>query len=200
MPLHPRPPAKGSPPATLPRTPHRILAALLWIGAVSAHAAPGWQPDAAFTQLGEGSSTQSWSAGLQWDWDREWSLARSLVLRGRFEVALGRWRAEVRERDDGWAWITQVSAVPNLRLSDADRRGWYGELGVGPSLLLPIYRSRDRQFSTHFNFQSHLGVGYTWGERGEHDVSLRVEHYSNAGIRRPNPGVNLGSVRYAYRF
>jgi hypothetical protein len=65
---------------------------------------------------------------------------------------------------------------------------------------MPVFRSRDRDFSTEFNFQSHLAVGYVLGERGEHDFGLRIEHFSNAGIREPNPGMNFGSLRYTHRF
>ena len=63
-----------------------------------------------------------------------------------------------------------------------------------------MFRSRDRSFSTEFNFQSHLAVGYTLGARGEHDLALRIEHFSNAGIRSPNPGMEFASLRYTYRF
>jgi len=30
--------------------------------------------------------------------------------------------------------------------------------------------------------------------------SLRVQHFSNAGIKEPNPGETFYKVRYAYRF
>ena len=31
-------------------------------------------------------------------------------------------------------------------------------------------------------------------------LGLRYDHYSNAGIRKPNPGVELASIRYTHRF
>ena len=65
---------------------------------------------------------------------------------------------------------------------------------------MPVFQSRSRSFSTEFNFQNHLAVGYVLGERGEHDFALRIEHFSNAGIRKPNPGMDFGSFRYTYRF
>ena len=151
-------------------------------------------------QVGTGAATDTWSIGGQWHWKRTWALRDSLVLHGRWEHALGRWRTDLDEvgRDD--AWVTQVSAAPTLRLTHLSQRGWYAELGSGPSLLMPIFRSRDRGFSMEFNFQSHLAVGYVLGERGELDLGLRIEHFSNAGIREPNPGMELGSLRYTHRF
>lgn len=159
--------------------------------------AEGWRPDAAALQVGRGNLTEAVSAALQWDWQREWRLGPSLRLSGNWELALGRWRVE-RERNHGW--ITQLTVVPNLRLSNVHGTGWYGELGIGASLLTPAYRSRDRRFSTRLNFQDHLSVGYVWGMRGEHDLSLRVDHYSNAGVREPNPGIEIYSLRYTHGF
>jgi len=65
---------------------------------------------------------------------------------------------------------------------------------------MPVFRSRDREFSTEFNFQSHLAVGYVLRERGEHDFGLRIGHLSNAGIRDPSPGMDFGSLHYTRQF
>ena len=90
--------------------------------------------------------------------------------------------------------------MPTLRLTGWSERGWYGEIGSGPAMLMPVFRIRDRSFSTEFNFQSHLALGYTLGAQAEHDIGLRIEHFSNAGIRSPNPGMDFVSLRYTYRF
>ena len=176
------------------------LIAVVWFVAVTAHAAgDDWQPDAVFSQVGAGAATDSWSVGGQWHWSRAWLLREGLMLRGRWEFAVGRWRADEDDAGDE-AWITQLSTVPTLRLSSLRSRSWYVEIGSGPSLLMPVFRSRDRSFSTEFNFQSHLALGHTLGPRGRHDLGLRIEHFSNAGIRDPNPGMNIASLRYTYGF
>ena len=176
------------------------LIAVFWLAAATAEAADhGWQPDAVFSQVGAGAATDAWSVGGQWHWRRGWLLRESLVLRGRWEFAFGRWRADLDKGDDQ-TWVTQLSAVPTLRLSRLSGRGWYAELGSGPSLVMPVFRSRDRKFSTEFNFQSHLAVGYVLGEYGQHDFGVRIEHFSNAGIRDPNPGMDFASLRYTYHY
>ena len=63
-----------------------------------------------------------------------------------------------------------------------------------------MYRSADKRFSTKFNFGDHLAVGRTFGDRGQHDVGLRFQHFSHAGIKEPNPGENFLQLRYARRF
>lgn len=177
------------------------LIVAVWLAAASARADErGWQPDAVFSQVGTGRATDSWSVGGQWHWKRAWALRESLILRGRWEIAVGRWRADLEERRRDESWVTQVSVVPTLRLTGWSGRGWYGEIGSGPAMLMPVFRSRHRSFSTEFNFQSHLALGYTLGPASQHDVGLRIEHFSNAGIRDPNPGMEIASLRYTYRF
>ena len=179
------------------------LAALIVVALLGAIAGPArgddWQPDAVFSQVGAGSATDAWSVGGEWHWRHSWAIRDTLVLSGRWDLAIGRWRADLNDGDGDEAWVTQVSAVPTLRLSGLGSRGWYAEAGIGPSMLMPIFESRDRIFSTEFNFQNHLAVGRTFGARGEHDLALRIEHFSNGGIREPNPGIEFASLRYTYR-
>jgi hypothetical protein len=177
------------------------LAAVLSLVAASATAGErGWQPDAVFSQVGGGSATDVWSIGGQWYWKRAWILRDSVVLHGRWEIGVGRWRADLNGQGREQNWVTQVSVVPTLRVFGVNGRGWYGEIGSGPAMLMPVFRSRNRSFSTEFNFQSHLALGYTLGYDGQHDIGLRLEHFSNAGIRDPNPGMDVASLRYTYRF
>ncbi len=177
------------------------ILAVVWLAAAGAEAdTQAWRPDGVFSQVSAGAATDAWSIGGQWHWKRAWALSDSLMLRGRWEFAVGRWRADLDEEGHDHAWVTQVSAVPTLRLTNMSYRGWYAELGSGPSLLMPVFRSRDRAFSTEFNFQNHLAVGYVLGKRGEHDFGLRIEHFSNAGIRAPNPGMDFASLRYTYQY
>ena len=177
-----------------------LIVVLCLVGATAAADPQPWQPDAVFSQVGAGDATDAWSIGSQWRWRRAWSVRDSLVLRGRWEISVGRWRVDAEDGGSDRLWVTQVSVVPTLRLSSLSDRGWYGEIGSGPTFLMPVFHSRDRVFSTELNFQSHLAVGYVLGERGEHDVGLRVEHFSNAGIREPNPGMNFASLRYTHGF
>ena len=57
-----------------------------------------------------------------------------------------------------------------------------------------------KTFSTRFNFASHLGVGVRLGAQQQHEWLLRVQHVSNAGLKKPNPGENFLQLRYALHF
>jgi hypothetical protein len=87
-----------------------------------------------------------------------------------------------------------------LRLQPASWGDWFWEGGVGVDLLAPIYRTRDKRFSTVLNFGSHLAVGRRFGASAEQELTLRIQHFSNGGIRRPNPGEEFLQLRYSHRF
>jgi len=159
-----------------------------------------WRPDAMFAQTSSGSSTHAWSAGWQWDWQRRWQIGPSFSLTGYWELSMGRWYAENNWHDSERVWTTQLSTIPSVRLASAWRPTWYADFGVGPSVLLPLYISRERTFSTEFNFQTHLAFGRLIGAHGQHDFAVRVDHYSNAGLDQPNPGLTLFGMRYAMHF
>lgn len=186
----------------------RSLAALLPLAAFSAPASADrieikrsvLHPDAAFAQAAYGDDTQAATVGLQWHPRWHWRPTRRSRLSLYFEFELGRWRAEFDASDSAWSWVSQFSVVPVLRWSARADNGWYLEIGVGPSYLTPVYRSATRRFSSQFQFRDHLGIGRTFGARGRHDLSLRILHFSNAGIERPNPGLDMVGLRYSWRF
>ena len=70
---------------------------------------------------------------------------------------------------------------------------------TGVNVLAPLYRSRDKRFSTAFNFGDHVGIGVQLGDDHGQELSLRLQHFSNAGIKDPNPGENFVQLRYTAR-
>jgi lipid A 3-O-deacylase len=99
------------------------------------------------------------------------------------------------------AWITQLGVTPVLRWSmSASPSTWFAEAGIGANVLLPVYRSSDKSFSTAFNVGDHLAVGRAFGASGRHELALRVQHFSKAGIKHPNPGENFVQLRHSWRY
>jgi len=97
--------------------------------------------------------------------------------------------------------LLQIGVVPMLRYRFSDGASpWFLEGGIGATVMNHLYRTPEHRFSTAFQFTEALAVGRSFGERGQHEISLRIQHFSNAGIREPNPGENFYKVRYAYRF
>lgn len=176
---------------------------LAGVAPAASAAPPGLVPDGAFVQLGVASGSRAHAAVAGAVWELPW---QKIALGGRFgaylEASLGRWSAETEDGDGtDHAWVTQVGLTPTLRWTpDPSGRGWFVEGGIGLNVLTPLYRRGDKRFSTAFNFGDHLAVGKRFGAQQEHEVALRLQHFSNGGIEHPNPGENFLQLRYLRYF
>jgi lipid A 3-O-deacylase len=171
------------------------LVTLLSAGDVLTSSAAGLAPTSAFVQAGIGDQrTTAYTAGLTWDlpWHYDFRFGR---LGAYGEAAIGRWHTNSYR--EATAWPTQISATPTVRFYPARASQWFAEAGVGVNYIVPIFNSGEKRFSTEFNFGDHVAIGRDFGHS---EVSIRMEHFSNAGIDHPNPGENFGQLRYAYRF
>lgn len=112
-----------------------------------------------------------------------------LDLQGEFEVSY--WDAERRQPDSVW----QAGATPMLRWWP--NQFFYTELGVGANVFSRTHFA-GKNIGSAFQFGSHVGVGTVIG--GSHRIGLRYSHYSNAGIKKPNPGLDLLQLTYNYRY
>lgn len=105
------------------------------------------------------------------------------------ELGVSYWKADRSQS------MWQLSAIPMLRWWPNE--GVYLEIGSGPTVL-----SRSEfagsDLGTHFQFGSHLGTGILINDA--HRIGIRYSHYSNAGIKKPNPGLDVIGVAYSYQF
>jgi lipid A 3-O-deacylase len=171
-----------------------------WLAlAMPAHA-QSWLPDGAFVQFGHAvNDTRTLNAGATWQWQRRWPLLGG-VLGGYWDVALGHWRSPSSSGSQQ-AIVTQLSVTPAWRWRPGGgSSAWFAEAAIGFTAISPIYQNGDRHFSTAFNFADHIAIGRNLDARGHHELALRYEHFSNGGIRRPNPGENFWQLRYAARW
>ncbi|HEX2010945.1 MAG TPA: acyloxyacyl hydrolase [Roseateles sp.] len=175
-----------------------VLTLLLVVALPGRGEAPApWRPQTVFAELGVAERAQSVTGGLVWDWGWQRELGWGHVS-GHWGVSLGRWHSEGSR--GGSAWLLDLGVTPVLRLrSSSWSPGWFVEAGIGAHLHSNAYRNRDKQFSTRFNFGDHLAVGHEWGADRQHELALRLQHFSNAGIKQPNPGENFLQLRYSRR-
>jgi lipid A 3-O-deacylase len=121
------------------------------------------------------------------------------ALTGYWDVFISNWHAPAL--DDGPRNYAQIGALYTWRYRfGAGSSPWFAEGGIGGSVMDHVYKTPDRSFSTAFQFTEVLGVGRSFGENGAHELSLRVQHFSNAGIKKPNPGETFLRLRYTYHF
>lgn len=176
-----------------------LLGAFLLTAAGGVAAQALFAPTAMFLQAGTTGNTHGLTAGATWDWARQWTLGGGRVT-GYWEASVSEWSylaADTRRT----AWLGQVGLIPVFRYRLASGASpWFFEAGVGLTLTTSLYETDRKRFSTSFNFGDHLAVGRNFGQRSEHELSLRLQHFSNGGIKHPNPGENFLQLRYAYRF
>ncbi|WP_313083548.1 acyloxyacyl hydrolase [Pulveribacter sp.] len=185
-----------------------VLALLFFLAAAQpalAQQPPSDTPSAAdtpsvYVQAGRArGDTDALTLGVTLPWR---SFQRELwggQLRGYWDVYLSRWSYDAAPGRGGHS--TLLGITPTLRLTpDHGRSALFWEAGIGATYADKRYVTPDREFSTRFNFASHLGVGLQFGERRQHELALRVQHVSNAGIKKPNPGNNFVQLRYAMHF
>lgn len=93
-----------------------------------------------------------------------------------------------------------LAASPVIRYEFAQWHGnpIYAEFGIGVSLLDDT-KFAGKDVSTHYQFEDRLGVVYKFGQGQKNSVALRYFHYSNAGFKSPNPGLDFLSVSYSVK-
>lgn len=108
----------------------------------------------------------------------------------------GHWRSHHADGTTGG--YSQLGALMAWRYQPAGPQSpWFFEAGLGGSVADGLYNSGGRRFSTAFQFTEVLAVGYRFGQERAYEVSLRVQHFSNAGIKKPNPGENFMFLRFS---
>jgi lipid A 3-O-deacylase len=114
------------------------------------------------------------------------------------EASLGHWTIETPSGQLDRAAVSQFGLTPTLRWQ-AIGSPWFVEAGIGLNLIGPTYRAGNKRFSTAFNFGDHLGVGRAFGDGHRQSLTLRVQHFSNAGIKQPNPGEDFVQLRWTLK-
>ena len=134
-----------------------------------------------------------WDPGLQW-----WHLGGfHFTVVGEAHVAY--W--DVRESNAVHPAIWEFGVTPVFRI--IKDTGWfrpYIEAGVGVRLLSHARQTVDRTMSSGFQFADLIGVGAQFGDHQNYQAGFRFQHLSNAGLDKPNPGINFSEIYLQYNF
>lgn len=177
----------------------RTLAPLLCLAAALAAASPAraFDPRPSGVYVEGGRAEETWAAGVGLVWPLRERETRYGRWSAYLDVGLSLWHPSAGERD-----VVRVGITPVLRLAQRDCANacLFGELGIGVNAITPRYSGNGKRFSTVFNFGDHLAAGVMFGAAHAHEIALRVRHFSNADIRKPNPGEDFVELRYLRRF
>lgn len=150
-------------------------------------------------EFGGSSQVRILRAQLQSTWQQRWFQSNGTHLGGYWDAGLAQWRGNSFRNIPGQRQdITSIGLTPMFRFQSDTMLGWYAEGGIGVNLLSKRYDNNDDFLSTSFQFNDRLGFGYVNKEGW--DVGIRLEHFSNGGIKRPNSGVNFLILNVARQF
>lgn len=178
----------------LPRNFHVLLACAPLLTAPYAAAI-----DSASIEFGTGDHTKLARVGLQWKWDSSWWKSNGTHLTGYWDATLAHWRGNrYGNRRGAIQSLTVIGLTPVFRFEKESGKGAYLEAGIGAHLMSGLYDNGGQQLSTAFQFGDHLAVGYVFD--GGLDLKLKLQHFSNGSIKKPNDGVNFAVVSLSYPF
>lgn len=88
----------------------------------------------------------------------------------------------------------QVYLTPAFHWRLTSRFSVIGGIGVS---LIDRTKYRGKDISTTFQFSDHIGLTY---DVGNTTVGVRYVHVSNAGIKKPNPGLDAIQLSVSFQF
>ena len=159
-----------------------------------------WAVDGVSIELGNGDGADTTRVGAIWNWDKQWFTEGNWLVTGFWEASAGRWKGNSSVGNN--QTITDLGVTPVFRFQQKNPSGFapYAEAAIGFHLISPTFIYANRKFGSSFQFGDHVGFGMSMGERQQFDLGYRYQHLSNGSIKKPNQGINLNQVHFAYRF
>ncbi len=176
-----------------------IAAAIVFAASPLAHAIDGVSVEYGHSDSSNVSVNMG-RVGVQWDWNKKLVEVGNWHLGGYWESDFGYWSNNSTAKTH--KSIIDIGFTPVFRFQQTTRSAIspYVEAAVGVHLLSATSLNAQRQFGSSFQFGDHLGAGVRFGDKGMYDIGYRYQHFSNAGIKGPNQGVNYNEVRLQYHF
>lgn len=132
-------------------------------------------------------STSTVRIGLQKDFQSRWWQSDVGFLTGYWDAGYTFWKGDKRSDNHS------ISVSPVLLYQfNADVFKPYIEAGIGVALFENT-RIESRNLGSSFQFEDRLGVGVRFYNQA---LSVRATHYSNAGLKNPNDGIEAYSLHY----
>ena len=178
---------------------HLFLKTVIVTGVLAATTQFSFAADTFSAEVATGNKSQVYRLGAQWSMNQAFLRSADSEVWGYWDATIANWRENKYENVTGAKKdFIDIGITPTLRWQALNHQGGYLEAGLGPHLNSGVYNNNGRRLSTHLQFGSHLGVGYVM-DCGL-DLALKVQHFSNGAIKKPNNGVNLAIVKVGYKF
>ncbi len=163
------------------------VAVLAFAGASQAHAA---QVSGAVGATSQGDMT--YRLGMSFDWDKKWLESNTGFVTGYWEAGYTYWEGG----DASGAHSLSFSPVFTYEFSGFTYTP-YIEAGIGLAAFSKTDVG-DQRLGSAVNFEDRIGFGLKLPR--EQKVGIRAMHYSNAGLKQPNDGIESYSLFYSKGF
>lgn len=130
--------------------------------------------------------------GLSSEWDSKWFESSTGHLGGYWDAAYTYWEGG----DASGAHSLSFSPVFVYEFSGFTYTP-YIEAGIGLAAFSKT-EVGDQRLGSSFNFEDRIGLGLKLPD--EQKVGIRAIHYSNAGLKQPNDGIESYSLFYSKGF
>ena len=137
-------------------------------------------------------SDMTYRLGLSFDWDKRW-------LQSSVGHVTGYWDAGYTYWESGkYSGAHSLSFAP-VFVYEFGESGYvpFIEAGIGVSAFSKTHVG-DQDLGSSFNFEDRIGFGVKLP--GQQRVGIRAIHYSNAGIKEPNDGIESYSLYFSSAF
>jgi lipid A 3-O-deacylase len=138
-----------------------------------------------------GDSTMVYRLGAQWDWDTSWWQSSVGHLTGYWDAGYTYWDGDETSSNHS------LSFAPVFVYEFAGETVKpYIEAGIGVAAFANT-ELEDNDLGSSFQFEDRIGLGLRFSGQ---EVGIRAIHYSNAGIKQPNDGVEAYTLHYRTSF
>ncbi len=129
--------------------------------------------------------------GLRKDFAKQWLKSNVGYFGGYWELSANYWN-----KGDSSNYGIALSPVFVYRVTGLREIEPYIEVSIGASLWTNTLIA-GRNVSSNYLFEDRIGCGIKYKR---FDLSFRYMHYSNAGIVRPNSGIDIFITSVTYKF
>ena len=161
-------------------------AAALALGSLSAQAVDF---TAAIGQSGD--SNMVYRLGAQWNWDTSWWQSSVGRLTGYWDAGYTYWDGDETSGNHSLSF----SPVFVYEFAGESVQP-YIEAGIGVAAFTST-ELEDNDLGSSFQFEDRIGAGLRFSGQ---EIGIRALHYSNAGIKQPNDGVEAYTLHYRTSF
>lgn len=138
-----------------------------------------------------GDSTMVYRLGAQWDWDSSWLQSSVGRLTGYWDLGYTYWDGDETASNHSLSF----SPVFVYEFAGEAVRP-YIEAGIGVAAFSST-ELEDNRLGSSFQFEDRIGLGLRFSGQ---EVGVRAVHYSNAGLKNPNDGVEAYTLHYRMSF